>query len=1398
MSTDQTNAPQATARLATYWAAIGQGYRYANSITHHVLGTLLKLAVTTYFIFCALFLGLRYVVLPNIDNYKGDVERMAAHAIGNPVSIATINASWDGLRPHLSLGNVVIHDKQGHRALVLPAVSATLSWWSVIVGDLRFHTLEIRRPDMDIQRDAAGNLFVAGIFIDMHKSGNGAGADWVLSQREIVIRDGRLRWNDNKRGAPELVLDGVNFVLRNQWRHHQFALKATPPAAFAAPLDIRADFNHPRFTRKISDVSLWKGGLYADLRDTDLTVWKAYFDYPIEVQQGKGAVRAWLNLDHARVANFTADLTLSQVSTRLRKDLPLLNLVQVKGRVSVREEVDPNVIDGTPTFGVRGHAISLVDFSLQTDDGLILPTTTISESFVAGKKGQPEKTEIKAKLLDLQTLANFVERLPLPAAQRKILGDFAPRGQLRDFSVQWQGAYPDLSSYNVKGQFVGLSLNAQAARPARPKNGKTPAQAAVPAIPGFDNLSGRIDANDRGGSFSLASDKLRLNMAGYFTGPGMFLDQLNMQANWVFQGKDQLLLEVSKMDFVQEGLSGSLSGKHLMPLNPQPGKSLGTIDLTGKISGLEFSKLGRYLPSQTQPDLRNWLTGALVGGTVQDVAIKVRGDLADFPYHTEGPSDKPKGEFSVIGKIDHGKLNYTPGIFAKDGKAPLWPLLEEIKGTIAFDRMRMTINADSAKTHGVAISNVKAVIPDILSNDMQLGIDGSAAGSLQELVGFTNDSPVADWIGHFTEETRAGGNAKLALKLQLPLARIVESKVRGELQFANNNVTLQNGLPPLLSTNGKLEFSEKGFSLSGIKAHFLGGSVAIFGGSQRDGNILVKADGNISAEGLKKTYPSPAMQRFTERISGGTRFSTSISVKNRRTEIVVDSNLHGITLDFPAPLRKTANENLPLKVELSGMALSDAAIFRDELKLSLGTAIAARYERQKSIEKNSSWRVVRGGIGVNVPPPQPDSGLAANINLKSLNVSAWSHVVATLIGSDKQKETGKESDALSIAQYVEPDVMAARSTELVVMGKKLDNVVVGASHQKGVWQVNIDSEQASGHVTWNESPSGRGLGKVTARLVSLIIPKSATSDVTELLEGKNESTQIPGLDVIVENFELFGKRLGRFELAANNIRASTTREWRINKLSIVNPDAELKATGKWSSKDGDSVSNLTYMLDVSDAGKLLDRFGFANVIRSGKGKMEGDLSWVGLPFSLDIPTLSGQLHLEIASGQFLKVDPSAAKLLGVLSLQSLPRRLILDFRDVFSEGFAFDGVTAAATIAQGVVKTNNFKMRGVNATVLMDGTADIAKESQNLHVVVIPEINVGGASVLYGLAVNPVIGVGSFLAQLFLRDPLMKAFTFEYQVTGPWKDPVVTKLIRKSDNSPKVPNAPAESSEKNG
>jgi uncharacterized protein (TIGR02099 family) len=827
-------------------------------------------------------------------------------------------------------------------------------------------------------------------------------------------------------------------------------------------------------------------------------------------------------------------------------------------------------------------------------------------------------------------------------------------------------------------------------------------------------------------------------------------------------------------------------------LKQTAGHRLGAADLRGTLDGLALEKVGDYLPLALAEHARHWLSGALVGGTLRDGAIRIKGDLSQFPFHAQKEGGKTGGSFLFTGKLDDGVLNYTPGEFGRDGKAPMWPLLEKIKGSIMFDRTRMEIVGDTAMTHGARLTNVKAVIPDLLSDVSVLQIDGHAAGTLQDLLQYTVDSPVARWIGHFTDDTRASGDATLGLKLQMPLHHASEAKVQGTLKFDNNNIVLQQAMPALTQATGTLEFNETGVKLNGIKANFLGGPLTVSGGSQQDGNIVARADGSVTAAGLRKAFPDA--QSATDRISGSTPFGVTVAIRNRHADVTVESSLRGLGLNFPAPLRKAAADAMPLKFDLAGAVSDNAAVLRDSIRLSLGSAITASYLREKDAnDPASSWRVVRGGIGVNSPAPEPDSGVGANVNLYTLNVDDWLGVTSAVTSGAASQQPG----GATLSQYVIPGSIAARATELIVLGKKLDQVVLGASQDKGAWQVNIDSTQTSGYLTWIQSATGHGLGKVTARLASLIVPRSASAEVKELMGKKDATTEMPALDIVAEQFQLFDRKLGRLDLTANYVRAEAGREWRIRNLALTNVDAAFSASGSWLTNKDVNATSLNYTLTIADAGHLLERFGYPGVLRGGRGKMQGSLNWKGLPFSLDVPSLSGNINLDMESGQFLKVDPGAAKLLGVLSLQSLPRRLTLDFRDVFSQGFAFDGITGDAAIRNGVAITDNFKMRGVNAAVLIAGKADIDKETQDLRVVVIPEINAGAASVVYGLAVNPVIGLGTFLAQLFLRAPLAQAFTFEYTITGPWSDPAVTKVDRKAERSlppaSRKPQQPTES-----
>jgi uncharacterized protein (TIGR02099 family) len=1374
--------------LAERWRRLRAAYSLANRVSHHLLGFTVKLVLLVYFVFAALFLFLRYAILPNIDYYKGDVERAASRVLNNHVTISRLYASWNGLQPSLFLGDVTLRDRQGRLLLALPSVSATFSWWSVVAAEPRFASLELVRPQLDVRRLPDGALAVAGVRLDQGPQGGGGGPDWLFRQQQIVIRDGRLDWTDEQRGAAPLALSNLTMVLENHWNTHRFAFKATPPAALGQPLDVRARFTHPSFGQP-SDAARWKGELYADMRDTDLAGWKQYIDYPFALTRGRGSVRAWLTLDHARLAGFTADVALAGVSARLAPDLAPLELARVAGRVAASETLAPGQADGKPTFGANGHSVSVSNFMVETNDGVRLPPATLSETWRPASRGKPEQVTLQARQVDLATLAGLAADLPLTPAIRQALADFGPRGQLQDVAAQWEGRFPAPTSYRVRGRVAGLSLKPQPARPAQAAVGQQPALPERGPLPGFDNLSGGIDASEHGGTVRLDSTALVLHMPGWFEEPSMPLDKLALEARWSYPKPDHLLVELDGLQAQQGALKASLSGRHLLPLGP--GQGPGTADLAGSVDGFPIGEVGRFLPSSTPAGLRAWLTGALQGGTLREASLRLRGDLSHFPFRADNAAERAQGEFHAAGRLDNARLEYAPAHKAPDGKTPLWPLAEQINGSIVFDRARMEIHGDTLRTLGVNLSNVKAVIPDLGHHDKMLDIDGSAAAPLQEFLRYVAASPVLEWIGHFTEDTRATGNARLGLKLHMPLERLAETKVLGTLQLQGNDVTLFPELPALAGAGGKIEFNEKGFNLNGVAGSFLGAPLAVAGGTGRDGAIVVRLAGTLSGEGMRRTAPEPALARLGAHLNGSTRYTGAVVVRDRQHTITLDSTLAGLGMEMPAPLNKPAADNLPLHFVLEGGPANEAGVARDEIRIALGSGLAARYLREK--QAHGPWLVRRGGVGVNLPAPEPDSGMMLNINMKSLNVDQWLALGSELSGPAGKGGAGAAPGAAAggLAQYIVPDSLAVRAAELMVDERKLADVVVGASHQKGSWQANVHARQAVGYVTWDESPTGQGLGKVTARLASLVIPESAANDVKALLASEKPTASIPALDIVAERFELFNKQFGRLELGASNVTVGAGREWRIDRLSVINPDGQLRATGRWLTREGVSNTGMNFTLDIQDAGRLLDRLGFPETLRRGKGKLSGDVAWNGLPYSLDIPSLSGKIQMNVEDGQFLKQDPGAAKLLGVLSLQALPRLLKFDFHDVFAEGLAFDGITANATITRGVARTDNLKMHGVAATVLMDGTADIANELTNLHVVVIPEFNLGNGALVYGLAVNPVIGLGSFLAQLFLRAPMMKALTYQLQVTGPWKSPTITRLDNNAANA-KPPAKPKE------
>jgi uncharacterized protein YhdP len=333
--------------------------------------------------------------------------------------------------------------------------------------------------------------------------------------------------------------------------------------------------------------------------------------------------------------------------------------------------------------------------------------------------------------------------------------------------------------------------------------------------------------------------------------------------------------------------------------------------------------------------------------------------------------------------------------------------------------------------------------------------------------------------------------------------------------------------------------------------------------------------------------------------------------------------------------------------------------------------------------------------------------------------------------------------------------------------RRFNDLSINGASEGGNWQAVVGGRELAGEVTWR--PQGKG--KITARMKNLTIPPVIAGRPTHTTTEKEPPPDLPGVDVIADNFQLNDKALGKLELSA----VPEGRDWRLERLRVVNPDATLNIDGVWQGWLTQPRTMISARLEVSDIGKALTRLGYPEGIRRGVAKLEGPLSWNGNPTTFDFETLSGNIVVEAAKGQFVKLDPGVGKLLGILSLQAMPRRLTLDFRDIFSDGIAFDQILGTVKVTRGVANTENFRIQGPAVRIVMSGDVDLNSETQKLRVKVYPSMS-DSLSVAGALIGGPIAGIASFLVQKWLRDPFDQLAAYEYSIIGSWADPQVVKV----------------------
>jgi uncharacterized protein (TIGR02099 family) len=1251
--------------------------------------------------------------------------------IGAPVRLGQLSAYWTGLNPALSLENVRILNAQGEVALSLARVDGVLSWHSLFFlwrGEPRFASLALEKPELLIRRDKTGAFFVAGILLAGSDQQDNQALDWLLKQSRLRIRNARLVWQDELRGAPPLDLQDVHLEWRNRGRRHTFGLRAHPPESLAAKLDLRGDFRGDAAQWRD-----WRGQIYARLDAVNLAGGRPWFDAPIELDRGQGAARLWLQRDQTGWQG-TGDFALAETRLRLDAALPMLDLARLQGRLQVTRAL------GADSWRITSHNLTL---DARADNRQTRPASQASQMIHIpdlnlqlewqGAQFPPRQGALFADTLDLTRLRQLAAWLPLPAASRAMLTRHQPKGVLRQVKLRWEmDKNTDviiLKKYNLEAGFSDLGVKAAG------------------VLPGASGLSGTLFADEQSGKLELDSKNATLALPAVFADPEFPLERMQAQVAWRHNAEG-VRADIRRLEFIGPHARGQVRG-HYQSLPAGPGR----IDLQGEFTQAKATEVWRYIPRVSNPKVAQWLRGALRAGK-GEARLELRGDLAHFPFAASGDKANPHGAFKITVQARDVKLKYGDD----------WPEIEALVGDLEFGA-GMKILARQGRTLGAKLQNMQVEIPSF-HHDRRLLVAGEAVGPSAEFLRFIEASPVAANINHFTQNMSATGQGRLELKLDLPLAQMKEGKIRGRYHLENNTVAFLSDLPPAQEVQGSLEFTERSINASEIRALFLGAPLRlnVISDPAHAGAVRVEANGGFTAKALARQfqYQYPGLSA----LSGAAAWQAVVKFQNKTSDFLLTSSLEGLTADLPAPFTKKAEESMPFSLQKTS---GDDA--RTQIRISLGAE--AKRRLGALILRQANGEIERGVIGIGQPPRLPDKGFHILVKQDALDLDAWRAVLAEgdigkLSGNDKQH--GEQPDG----QRWPFDLLVLEAQKLTAYGQVFDAASLRLRPDGERLRITVAAQEMAGDLYWNST----GQGKITADLQRVRLESgrgvlaesqpadSAQRDPSELIDS------LPDMDIRIDDFTYNKRRFGRVELQAENIG----KRWRLNQVVIENPAGKLTGNGFW--RPGPTGrSNLDFKLEVTDSGKLLERLGYPGAIRGGTAALSGQLQWAGSPLDFDAAVLNGDFQLAAQNGQFSKIEPGVGKLLGLLSLQSFTRRLSLDFRDIFSEGFAYDSIVAKLRITEGVMSTDgDLQISGPSGKVLMNGKVDMKHETQDLRLTMQPEL--GGAAAL-GAAVatlNPLVGAAALLAQNFLKNPLNRIFSLKYTVTGSWAEPNVERV----------------------
>ncbi len=918
--------------------------------------------------------------------------------------------------------------------------------------------------------------------------------------------------------------------------------------------------------------------------------------------------------------------------------------------------------------------------------------------------------EIQSGFLAMDDIRPFAAWLPAPLAQP--YADYDPSGDLVSLRLRVDGLAEGVSlAYSVEAELRDAGV------------------APHGSIPGVRGISGSVRADESNGRLVLDSRALVLEAPQFLAAP---IDFSRADATVVWRGTGSGLTVLCDRFILEDEWLATESNFELeLPGGSET--SSPRLDFTGEWRLTDLSRTSRYLPVRVMPRLAvEWVEKALVAGRAEQGSVRFEGALADFPF------EDGEGVFRVRTSIRDAVMRF----------ALQWPDIEQLDGEVVLDGMRLASTENSAVSMGAAIEDVYAAIEDLRKGVLE--VRGSATGTLANVVDYAAASPISRLFGDRLAVVTAAGPASVDINLTMPVTRIEDYAVEAAVSTTDGRLALAGFPHPLTAIAGTARITRSGAEGEDIDAVFLGKPMQIdLTSAAEDGGdvaAIALAESRISAEALVQEAGLP----LAGDIAGETDYQATVRFPRAGLAdgppltVRVESRLDGMSVSLPEPAAKPADESWPFSLEV---AFPEPAL----LGITGFYGQTAKWTAELGREAEG-WRLRRGNIhlGPGLPGLPTGSGLYLSGSLERLRLGEW-----------LDRATAGEAAPGRLIRAADLSI-----GDLYAFGQRVRSIGLQLERNPSDWLVQVDGPTAAGSII---VPADLAAGP----------PLVLDMERLHLLEADPEAgdpgspAQYPPLDVRIADFRLGERGFGA--VAATFSKTETGIE--SEDLTARTETFGFTGSAGWRVDLTDPAgqrAGVSGRLESTDVQKTLSELGYFPGMDADEATVTLDLSISGPPRSEFLEQLDGDVSISILNGQLDEVDPGAGRVFGLLSVAALPRRLSLDFRDVFNRGLGFDKIEGTFRIVNGDAYTCDLTLEGSVADIGVVGRAGLAQRDYNQTALV--SADVGSSLPAVGAVVGgPPAAAALLLFSQIFKKPLQELGQAYYQVSGDFDDPTIER-----------------------